>query len=119
MSDLPLFYIQPIFHLRSVIFIFRNVITLFKIVLLLFKYSCLHLLPSTPPNPSHPHFPSLILPPSSFCVHVSFIVVPENPSLFPPHYPHPPPLWLLSVCSLFKCLWLYFTCLLVLLIRFH
>ena len=34
------------------------------------------------------------------------------------HY-HPPPLWLLLVCSLFQCLWLYFTCLFVLLVRFH
>ena len=29
-------------------------------------------------------------------VHVSFIVVPENPS---PHYPFAPPLWLLLDCS--------------------
>ena len=30
-----------------------------------------------------------------------------------------PPLWLLSVCSLFQNLWLYCACLFVLLIRFH
>ena len=36
---------------------------------------------------------------------------PVNP-LLPPH-------WLLPVCSLFQCLWLYFACLFVLLIRFH
>ena len=29
----------------------------------------------------------------------------------------PPPLWLLSVCSLFQCLWLYFACLFILLIK--
>ena len=30
-----------------------------------------------------------------------------------------PPLWSLSVCSLFPCLWFYFAGLFVLLIRFH
>ena len=30
-----------------------------------------------------------------------------------------PTLWLLSACSLFQCLWFYFACLFVLLIRFH
>ena len=33
--------------------------------------------------------------------------------------PFPPPLWLLSVCSLLQRLWLYFACLFVLLIMFH
>ena len=49
--------------------------------LLLFKYSVLHF-PPTPPKPSHPHVPPLILPPFGF-VPVSFIDVPENP---PPFY---------------------------------
>ena len=31
----------------------------------------------------------------------------------------PPPLWSLSVCSSFECLWFYFAHLFVLLIRFH
>ena len=39
--------------------------------------------------------------------------------LFSSIIPLPPPLWLLSVCSLFQCFWLYFVCLFVLLIRFH
>ena len=39
--------------------------------------------------------------------------------LFSPIIPFPLLLWLLSVCSLFQCLWLYFACLFVLLIRFH
>ena len=30
-----------------------------------------------------------------------------------------PTLWLTSVCSLLQCLWLYFSCLFILLIRFH
>ena len=41
--------------------------------------------PTTPPHPSHPHLPPLIPLPLGF-VHVSFIIVPENPS---PHYPLP------------------------------
>ena len=54
-------------------------------------FSPLQLLPPQP-NP----LPSLAstFPPSF--VHVSFIVVPENPS---PHCPLPPPLWLLLDCS--------------------
>ena len=33
--------------------------------------------------------------------------------LFSPNIPLPTPFWLLSVCSLFQCLWLYFACLFV------
>ena len=49
---------------------------------------------STPPQPNSPPFPASTLP-LGF-VHVPFIVVPENPA---PHYPFPPPLWLLLDCS--------------------
>ena len=70
-------------------------------------FSCQHL---TPP---HPHVPFSILPPFGF-VHGSFIHVPWWPFPF-----FPPPLLLLSVCSSFQCLWLYFACSFVLLIRFH
>ena len=55
----------------------------FSHFLILFKYSCLYL---TPPYPSHPHSPSLILPLFGF-VHVPFIDVPENPPPFPPIIP--------------------------------
>ena len=87
------------------------IIFLFLIILLLFNYSCLHF---PPPQPNLP--PSLTSTfPLSF-VHVSFIVVLENPS---PRYPLPPPLWLLSDCSYFQCLWLYFACFFLLLIMFQ
>ena len=43
----------------------------------------------------------------------------DDPSPCSPNYPLPPPLWLLSVCSLFQCFWFYFACLLFLLIRFY
>ena len=36
---------------------------------------------------------------------------PDDPSPSFPHYSLPLPLWLLSVCSLFQCLCLYFACL--------
>ena len=49
---------------------------------------------STPPQPNPPPSPASTFRLGS--VHVSFIVVPENPS---PHYPFPPPLWLLLDCS--------------------
>ena len=46
--------------------------------------------PSTPPQPNPPPSPASTLP-LGF-LHVSFIVVPVNPSQ---HYPLPTPLWLL------------------------
>ena len=49
-------------------------------------------------------------------VHVSFIVVPENPF---PNYPVPTPLWLLLDCSQLQCLWLYFVCFFLVLIMFQ
>ena len=80
----------------SFFFLFFKMI--FSHILLLFKYSGLHFLSTIPFHPNHPHFPPSILP-SFGIVHVSFIHVPENPSPFSPHYPLPPPLWLLSDCS--------------------
>ena len=56
--------------------------------------SAFSLHPSTPPQPNLPPSPASTLP-LGF-VHGSFIVVPENAS---PHYPFPPPLWLLLDCS--------------------
>ena len=50
--------------------------------------------PSTPPQPDPPPSSASTLP-LDF-VHVSFIVVPENPS---PHCSLPTPLWLLLDCS--------------------
>ena len=50
--------------------------------------------PATPPQPKPPPSPASTLP-LGF-VHVSFIVVPENPS---PNYTLPTPIWLLLDCS--------------------
>ena len=83
----------------------------------IFFYCCSSTVISIFPLPL-PHGPPLILRPFGF-VHVSFIHVPWQPLPFSPIIPLPTPLWLLSVCSLFQCLWLYFACLFVLLIRFQ
>ena len=61
--------------------------------------------------PSHPQsFPPLALSMSSLYMFL------DEPSLSFPCYLPSTPLWLLSVCSLCQCLWLYFACLFVLLI---
>ena len=69
--------------------------------------------PSLTPSPPHhppistPHYCPCVL---SNCSYKHFTLVPWK-SL-------PSPLWSLSACSQFQCLWLYFACLFVLLIRF-
>ena len=74
---------------------------------LLFKYSCVHFQHTTAPHPIHPCLPPLNLPPLalSMCPLYMFL---DGPFPIFPHYLVPPPLWLLSVCSLFQCFWLYF-----------
>ena len=71
---------------------------------------------STPlnPDPNHPPFPPLIPALLGF-VHVSLIVVPENPSSFYPHYPLTP---LVTVSLFLISMPLVIVCLSVLLIRF-
>ena len=69
-------------------------------VLLLFKYSCLHF------QPTHPRLPPSNLSPLVLSVCPLYRSL-DGPSSIIPHYPSPSPLWLLSVCSLFQCLWLY------------
>ena len=78
----------------------------------MFKCSCLHFLPSilpTPPIPTSlsPSYPPLAL---SMCPLYMFL---DDTSPFFPHYPG------YCLFSLFQCLWLYFACLFVFLIRFH
>ena len=68
-----------------------------------------------PPTPTS-HLPLRILPCSGFA-HGFFIHLPWGPfPFFPPLSPSP--VWLLSVCSLFHCLWFYFACLFVLFISY-
>ena len=73
----------------------------------------------TPPcssHPTHPHLPPLNLPRLALSMCPSYMFL-DGPSPVIPYYPLPAPLWLLTVGSLFKCLWLYFACLFVLLIK--
>ena len=89
----------------------------FFLFLLMFEYSCLHVLTTTFPRPTHAHLPPSIPPPlgslSVSLIHVHLCPILFFLTLFPS------PLWLLSVCCWFKCLWLYFTGQFVLLISFH
>ena len=59
----------------------------------------------------HPS-PALTLEPIPFVLSLcpSYLFL-DGPSPIFSHYPSPPPLWLLSICSLFQCFWLYFACL--------
>ena len=69
----------------------------------------------TPPiSTSHPR-----TYPLGLCPCVLYTCSLKDLPLFSPIIPLSPPLWLLSVCSLFQCLWLHFPCFFVLLIRFH
>ena len=69
----------------------------------------------SPPCPtlpaSHPQTDPLWL-----CPCVLYICYSMDLPLISPTTPLHSPLWLLSVCSLFHCFWLYFACLFVLLI---
>ena len=107
-------------HTFFLYFFWTNIYSgnLFIFIFLLLNYSCAHFPPITLPNPTHPHLPHSMSPQVVF-VHGSFIHVPWWPFPFFPHYSLPPPLWLLSVCSLCQCLWFYFASLFVLFIRFH
>ena len=90
-----------------------------------FKNCCSSTVFYLSPHPSPSPLPTtLALPTCVHCfhppfviVHMSFIIVPVNPSPFP-LLSLPSPLWSLSACSQFQCLWLYSACLFILLIRF-
>ena len=87
--------------------------------LLLFKYSFSIFTPTRPHTPPHPHLPPSNLPPLALSMGPLYMFL-DGPFPISPPYPSPAASpWLLSVCSLFQCLWLYFACLFVLLVRFH
>ena len=95
------------------IYSFFLLLFLYFYFLLLFEYSCLHFPPPT-------FTPTLFIPasyPRTYplwlfpCVlHTCSLMTPT----LSPITPLPSPLWLLSGCSLFQCLWLYFACLYIL-----
>ena len=80
------------------------------LIFLLFKYSCLHFPSTTFPCPTHPTFYPQSFPPLALSMSPLYMFL-DDPSPFFPVIALPHPLWLLSVCSLFQCLWFYFACL--------
>ena len=89
-------------HLRMMKFrdlefpIWMNILFYFFLIFIVIQLQLSAFSPTPPPHRSWTHLPP---PPQTSpfgFVHVSFIVVPENPS---PHYPLPTPLWLLLDCS--------------------
>ena len=79
----------------------------------MFKYSFL----PPPPQPSPPPSP-VSTPFPCYCPCVLYNGSCKPFTLFP-YNPLPSPLWSLSACSQFQCLWLYFACLFVLLILIY
>ena len=88
----------------------------FIIFLLLFKYS---FVPFPRPLPTTPVLSTSLtcFHPPCYCPCVLYNCSCKPFTLFPCNS-LPFPLWSLSACSLFQCLWLYFACLFILLIRF-
>ena len=84
--------------------------------LLLFKYSCLHFHPIMAPGPTHPHLPTLNLPPLALSMCPSYMFL-DGPSPIIPNYPSPPSS-LLTVSLFIISMSLVVFCLLVLLIVF-
>ena len=92
-----------------------NSFFLFFCGFLLFIYSCPHFSLITLPCPTHPPTSSPVI-----FVHRSLYMFLELTLLLLSLVMSlPPPLWSLSICSSFPCLWFYFARLFVLLIRFH
>ena len=85
--------------------------------LLLFKYSFLPFPPTLAQHSSPSHFPHISNPHPVNCPCVLYNYSCKPFTLFPWNS-LPSPFWSLSACSQFQCLWFYFACLFVLLIRF-
>ena len=69
-------------------------------------FSCHHFPPPHPPPPPTLNSTSLWLCPWVLYTCSLMTLPPLSPII-----PFPSPLWLLSICSLFQCLWMYFACL--------
>ena len=101
---LSFFVSLPGFGIKIIPTFFLHLFLFFQ---LLFKYSCLHFLPklsATPHPPPYTLNPFLLW----FCSWVLYTSSLMTLPFFSPVISLPHPLWLLSVCSLFQYLWLYF-----------
>ena len=110
-------------HLEvSVLVLIYTFIVLFFLYSYLF-YCCSSTVVSifNPPHPPAPPIPTSHpwTHPLCLCPCVLYTCSLMDLPLFSRAIPLPAPLCLLSVCFLFQCLWLYFACSFVLLIRFH
>ena len=103
-------YQKSLKHIFNGKFWFWIVNPLHSFFVLLFNYSCPHFSPTTLPCPTHAPPTTLNLSPTNCCLcawvpYTRFLMT--LPRLSPVTCPSPP-LWSLSVYSLFPCLWLYF-----------
>ena len=110
-------FLKPQIVLNPICFLFNTYIPFFSFTLLFFEYSYLHLHPTVPLCATHPCLPPLNLPTLAFFMCPLYMFL-DGPSPISLHSPSPPS-HLVTVCSLFQCLWLYFTHLFVLLNRFN
>ena len=103
-----------LFFMFSIFLFFYYFYLFIAVQILLSTFSCHHYpQPHSCPPPTLNPFPTLTLPMGPL-----YMFLDQLPLLYPIILLLPP-LWLLSVCFLFQCLWLYFVCLFVLVIRFH
>ena len=106
-----------LFIISMSLVVFCLLVLLIVFFLLLFKYSCLHFHPIMAPGPTHPHLPTLNLPPLALSMCPSYMFL-DGPSSDFPHYPSPPSA-LVTVNLFFISMFLVIFCLFVLLIRFY
>ena len=102
----------------------RNILYFYLFALFIYLFFIVVQIQLSPFSPHHDAPPHPFSPPTIELtlfgfLHMSFIHVPWWPPTLSPIIPISPSFWLLSDCSLFQCLWFYFACLFVLLIRFH
>ena len=71
------------------------------------------------PFPTHSQLPQSIPTLLSMSMGHLYLFLDQTLPLLSPLMHPPPPVWSLSVSSLFPCLWFYFACLFVLFISFH
>ena len=113
MSSLYILEIKLLSEVSLASMFSRMVGSFFIFFIFLFNY-CLRRvvsisLPPLPPSPAIPTSHPQSDPPLSLSMCPLYMFL-DDPSPFL-HFSLPPPLWLLSVCSLFQCLWYYFSCL--------
>ena len=106
-----------LFILLAFIYLIQSFHLCWFFFFLLFKYNCLHFHPIMLPLPTHPHLPISNPPSLALSMCPSYMLLDSPPII--PYYPSLSSSLILLDCSLFQCIWLYFACLFVLLLRLH